>query len=143
MAAQPFEVQAIFALAAAAAPNADNPPFYLDVPFTNGDGAVQPVQGVIERFSPVYAGAAVAGYQDAATQLQEILLYHGDQDPMAGVEGARLFSAMLAEKGVAHEYLEKAGGGHCNLDYEPVIRFMAEHLFFMQTFPLGKSILHR
>ena len=48
---------------------------------------------------------------------------------MASVEGAIPFSAMLTEKGMAHGYLETTGG-HCNLDYEPVVQFMADNLFF-------------
>jgi predicted dienelactone hydrolase len=129
MSAQPFEVQAIFALAAAAAPNPSSPPFYLEMPFVEVDGEIQAVAEVIERFGVVYANAIVADYPGADTSPQAILLYHGDQDPMADVEGVRLISTMLTEQGVDHTYLEVNGGGHCNLDYEPVIRFMAEHLY--------------
>ena len=52
---------------------------------------------------------------------------HRPQDGGISVEGAQTMSAMLTEKGINHEYLEVTGG-HCNLDYEPVVRFMADHL---------------
>ncbi len=129
LAEQPFPVQATFAIAAATASNPENPPFYLDIPFTTVDGKFQWVDGVYQRMGAVYADTALEDYPVSETQLQNIMLYHGDQDPLAYAEGARVLSAMLTERGIAHEYLE-TNGGHCDLAYAPVVQFMADHLAF-------------
>ena len=126
LAYQPFEVQAVIAMAAAAAPNPDEPPFYLDMPFATTEGGIEYVDEVL---ATVYANTAVEGGSAQEARHPHVLLYHGTHDPLALTEGARAFSALLSDQDVAHAYLEVVGG-HCSLDYEPVVRFLAKHLVF-------------
>ena len=127
---QPFPVHAAYAIAAAAAPNPDNPPFYLDIPFEEVDGQILFAEEVFQRMGGVYANTAIEGEPVRTTQSQIVMIYHGNADPLAEVEGAITFTSMLNEHGIATEYVEVDGGGHCDLDYAPVAQFFGQHLVF-------------
>ncbi len=118
--------------AAAAAPDSDQPPFYLDMPFEIIDGETVIVQEVYERINAVYPVNDLDDYLDQPVRLSGILLYHGEADSTFPVEAVREFDGILSELGIEHEYLEVKNQGHCTLDYAPVITFLSEHLVFEQ-----------
>jgi pimeloyl-ACP methyl ester carboxylesterase len=124
----PWDFRVIFALAAAAAPNPDNPPFYFDLPFEIVGAEAQIVPEVLQKVSDINVIHDVEVYVDQPIRLRGIAVYHGISDDVP-VEMARDFSAFLTELGVEHQYTE-VDAAHCGRawDYTDLLRFMAENL---------------
>jgi hypothetical protein len=93
----------------------------------DGTGQIRPEvwQKVVEG-DPVHE---VHTYLEQPVRLRSILIYHGDADQLFSLEQPATFDKLLTELGVEHEYLV-GSGGHCTLDYTPMLQFMAEHLVF-------------
>ena len=125
----PWKVRSRIALAAAVAPNPDKPPFYLDMPYEMVDGEAQIVTEVMDKAIAKDMIHALEGYLDQPIRLTNVLLYHGEFDPISPVEFVRDYDKLLSDRGVDHEYLE-APAGHCNLNYAPVLQFMSDNLTF-------------
>lgn len=127
LALAPWEFKALLSEAAGAAPNPKMPPFYLDMPLTMLDGKVQIVSEVFDKIAAVDPVHDVDRYLAQPERLSEILIYHGENDPLVPVELARDFDKFLSDRAIDHEYLE-VNAGHCDFDYEPVVKFMSDHL---------------
>lgn len=126
---QPIETNWEIAMVAAVASNPDKPPFFLDMPYVRETGQAKVAPGFVEKleaFSPVQDAK---NYLQQPLRLRGILVYHGRQDDFAPVGIVRDFSALLTELGIEHEYLE-VDAMHCNMDLEPILKFMSEHLVF-------------
>ncbi|MGB4803567.1 MAG: alpha/beta fold hydrolase [Anaerolineae bacterium] len=123
-----WEVEAYYALAAATASNPDKPPFYLDTPFAIVDGKTQIVPEVFDKVAASDPADEVDRFLAQPERLNAILILHGEGDNFVPVELARDFDQLLSDRGVEHEYLEKANGGHCDFLYTPVVNFMSAHL---------------
>ncbi len=106
--------------AAAAASNPDNPPFYLDMPFTVVDGEGQLVPEVWKKVVARDAMHEAREYRDNLDKLNGFLVYHGTHDDEVSSDIAKDFSGLLSELGVEHEYVE-IQGGHCNLDLDAIL----------------------
>ena len=121
-----FDAKVLIAVAAGEASNPDKPPFFLDMPFEEMDGAAQIVQDVYDRMSTGYPVHDVNHYLNQPVRLRGLMIYHGE---FAGdtVEDIREFSKRLTELGVEHEYLE-VPKGYCNLEYTPVLKYMSDRL---------------
>ncbi len=117
------------AKAAAAAPNPDTPPFYLDMPVEFVDGKGQAVPEVWQKIAAVDVVHDVEEYLAQPERLNGILLIHGVNDRTESVELARSFDQLLTEKGIEHEYLE-LDAYHCDYSEEPALQYLADHLVF-------------
>jgi hypothetical protein len=115
--------------AAAAAPNPDAPPLYFDLPFRLEGGEGQTDLAVTRRIIGRDAMHDAQAFEAGPEALRGMLIYHGASDNDVPVAVARGFDALLTDLGIEHEYLEVAGG-HCDLDYAPVLEFMSERLAF-------------
>jgi S-formylglutathione hydrolase FrmB len=118
---------ALFAQAAAWAPNPDNPPHYFDLPFKNGE--IDPLVAskwlanaplvMVDQYVPI-----LAGYEAIALDV-------GNNDPL-GADTVRL-DAALARLKVAHTF-EQYEGDHGNRVRErfasKVLPFFSRHLDF-------------
>lgn len=122
-----FTLQVEIAAAAGAAPNPDKPPFYLDMPFELVDGKGQIVPEVYQTINALDPVHDLDRYLNQPIRLTGIMIYHGGSDYPAD---ARAFDAKLSEAGVEHTYLEVEGGGHCTLDWAPILEFMSDQLTF-------------
>jgi enterochelin esterase-like enzyme len=120
------------ALAAAAAPNPDKPPLYLDMPFEYVDGEGRVVPEVMEKIAGVDEVHDLEKYLQQPMRLRHILLYHGKSDPMVPTELPRSFDQLLTERGVEHEYVE-VDGTHCQYDMAPVLQYLSDHLVGQQS----------
>lgn len=118
-------VQADMAAAAAAAPNPDTPPFYLDMPFKLVDGKGQIVREVYQKINALDVVHDLERYLNQPTRLKRIMVYHGGSD---NPEDARAFDERLSAAGIDHTYVEVEGGGHCTLDWAPILKFMSDEL---------------
>ena len=125
----PFLIQVYVSRAAAAAPNPDNPPFYLDMPFVISGDTAQPVATVWEKMGAVDPVHDAMRYAKQSQRLRGIMLYHGSYDTTVPKEWARRYDKLLTDLGIEHTYVED-DGGHCELDYTPVLKFMSDHLIF-------------
>jgi S-formylglutathione hydrolase len=126
----PFGVQVYVSRAAAAAPNPSKPPFYEDMPFEISGGAPRAVAAVWDKIGAVDPTHDATRYAKQPKRLAAIMLYHGSADDTVPVEFARNYDQLLTKLGIEHKYLEVANGGHCGLAYEPVLKFMTDHLAF-------------
>ena len=117
-------------LAAGAAPNPDNPPFFLDMPLEIVDGQAQIVPEVAAKINTLDPTHLLQTYLDQPTRLRGMLIYQKTQQDLMPVESARAFDALLTQHEVAHEYIEARGGNAAPYfcDYELAAQFMAEHL---------------
>jgi len=123
-----FFVIATLASAAAWAPNSNNPPFYLDLPFT--EGKVLPE--IAAKFSANRTLYTIDQYIYNLKKLKAIGMDAGLQD--SGISGAtRKLHELLDSYGIPHEY-ESYEGDHLNRIAERIITkalpFFSEHLVF-------------
>jgi hypothetical protein len=112
-------------MAAAAAPNPDKPPFYLDMPLEVVGGKLRVVPEVMAKIVADDEMHDVEKYLQQPVRLRHILLYYGTSDPNA--EPGRSFDRLLTARGVDHERVE-AAGGHCDYDMTPVLQYLSDHL---------------
>jgi alpha-glucoside transport system substrate-binding protein len=123
----PFLMQVYVSRAAAAAPNPDNPPFFLDMPFVVSDGTAQPVAAVWEKIGAVDPVHDAMRYAKQSQRLRGLMLLHGAYDTTVPKEWAQRYDKLLTDLEIEHTYLE-VDGGHCEMDYAPVLKFISEHL---------------
>jgi pimeloyl-ACP methyl ester carboxylesterase len=114
--------------AAIAAPNPDNPPFYLDMPFEIVDGEGQIVSEVYEKIIALAPKNEVHDYLDQPVRLRGLLVVQEQMNVPEEVVVGRNFDQLLTDLDVEHEYLE-LDAGHCHETwYAPVLEFMSDHL---------------
>jgi pimeloyl-ACP methyl ester carboxylesterase len=113
------------AQAAAAAPNPDKPPFYLDMPLEVVGGKLRFVPEVTAKIVADDEVHDVDKYLQQPVRLRHILLYYGTSDPNA--EPGRAFDRLLTARGVDHQRIE-AVGSHCDYDFTPVLQYLSDHL---------------
>jgi S-formylglutathione hydrolase FrmB len=118
---------ALFAQAAAWAPNPDNPPVYFDLPFK--DGELDPL--VAAKWIANAPLVMVDQYVPSLKQYRAIALDVGDADPL-GADNVRL-DAALTRLGVDHRF-EQYEGDHGNRVRArfaaKLLPFFSEHLDF-------------
>lgn len=123
----PWQTVYLLSWAAATASNPDKPPFYLDMPVAVVNGEPQIVPEVVDKMIAADPVHELERYLSQSERLNAILIYHGANDPIVPVGLARDFDKLLKDRDIEHEYLE-ATGGHCDFTYDPVVKFMSEHL---------------
>ena len=117
-----------FAIAAAAVPNPDKPPFFLDRPYELVDGETELIAEVWEKIIEHDAMHAVDRYVAQSIRLNGIKLVHGTADEAVSVGQSRALDRKLTELGIEHEYVEH-GGGHIFIEEESLL-FLSDHLQF-------------
>lgn len=127
--ALPWDMEWIFGLAAAAAPNPDNTPFYFDLPFEIVDDEVIIVPKVLQKIIDANVVNDLHKYLDQPVRLQGIAIYHGVYDDLTPADLSLSFSKILTDLNVEHEYIE-VDDGHCDIlwDYSDVLKFMSANL---------------
>ena len=116
-------------MAAAAAPNPDNPPFYCDMPFHTVDGRAEFVPEVIARIVEIDTAHEARRYLQQPVRLRGILLRHGiyDTDIATSVHS---FVQLLTDLGIEHEYVEEQAH-HCGYGWEEAsLKYMSDKLVF-------------
>jgi S-formylglutathione hydrolase FrmB len=102
-----FMIRATFATAAAWSPNPHKPPFYVDLPFENGQ--LQP--RVLAEWAANAPLAMVPQYVNNLRQYKSIAIDIGDSDSLIGDNKA--LHEILKRFGIAHEF-EVYEGDHAN-----------------------------
>jgi hypothetical protein len=116
------------ALTAGVAPNANKPPFYLDMPYVVVDGKTEITPGFIEKSKALDPRADVERYLAQPTRLNALLVQQGENDIIVPVGQGRDFDTLLTEKGIAHEF-DDSFITHCSYDMvPPMLKFMSDHL---------------
>ncbi|WP_343410139.1 hypothetical protein [Candidatus Amarolinea dominans] len=93
------------------------------------DGKTQIVPEVFDKVAASDPADEVDRFLAQPERLNAILIFHGNQTAtIVPVELARDFDKLLSDRGVEHEYLEEANGGHCDFLFTPVVTFMSAHL---------------
>ncbi|GAK55921.1 esterase [Candidatus Vecturithrix granuli] len=119
-------------MAAAAAPNPDNPPFYCEMPFRTVDGRAEFVPEVLARIFEFEIDAAheARRYVQQPVRLRGILLRYGAYDHEIPILSVHSFVQVLTELGIEHEYVEEKSG-HCDSGWEePLLKYMSDKLVF-------------
>lgn len=124
---QRIEIADMIAIAAAAAPNPDKPPFYMDMPFEVVDGKGRIVPEVMEKIAAVDVVHDLEAYLQQPLRLRHIVFYHGAADRIIPVELARSFDQLLTTHGVEHEYVE-VKSGHCDYSAKSILQYLSDHL---------------
>jgi hypothetical protein len=120
----PFGAQAGFAYAAAACPNPDKPPFFLDKPYELVDGKAQVVPEVWECHAKAdVIHEDLPRYLEQPVRLNGIMIVHGIAD---SVSLARTFDKALTDAGIEHVY-DEHGGGHIFVA-DKSLQFLSDHL---------------
>jgi hypothetical protein len=126
----PFGVKAIFASAAAWAPNPVNPPFYLDLPTRNGQ--LQPL--VLAKLAANAPLAMIDQYIANLKELKAIAFDAGEQD--AGIAATiKTLDEILTDYKIEHTF-EIYDGNHTNHVAERIeteaLPFFSQNLSFDQ-----------
>jgi len=121
---------ALISLAAAAAPNPDNPPRYLDMPFKVVNGELESEPDVLRRIDAHDPVADLELYLDQPIRLRGLMIYQdtdrGSED-RSYTEAAGAFDKTLTEKGIDHEFIQ-VEAAHCGGGWAPILEFMSTHL---------------
>lgn len=118
-------------LAAGVAPNQDNPPLYLDMPFRIIDGRAEIVPEVSAKITAADAAHLAEQYVQQPQRLRGLLIQHAlKEDRYVPIEPVRAFDALLTKLGIEHQYVED-DTFHCMQEWEmATMQFMADHLLF-------------
>ncbi len=109
-----FYPNAIVAMARAYSPNPDNPPFYIDVPYTYENGVVTVNHEVLEAWKEKSVMGMVDDYAKSLEKLKALKLDWGRNEEHEHIPATcREFSQMLEELGIEH-YAEEYIGDHVN-----------------------------
>jgi enterochelin esterase-like enzyme len=123
-----FDAKAILASAAAWAPNPDKPPFYLDLPFANGEDRPD----ITAKFTANRTLYTVEQYISNLKQLKAIAMDAGLQDQGISSSTKKLHE-LLDSHDIPHLY-ESYEGNHVNRIGEriqnKVLPFFSQHLSF-------------
>lgn len=116
-------------LAAGAAPDPDNPPFYAEMPVRIVDGQGEFVPEVVARIVELDSVHEARRYLQQPVRLRGIRLQHGTTDSM-WAPSIHSFKQVLDDLGIEHEYVE-VNAGHCGGDWEAAsLKYMSERLVF-------------
>jgi enterochelin esterase-like enzyme len=123
-----FDAKAILASAAAWAPNPDNPPFYLDLPFANGEDRPD----ITAKFKANRTLYSFEQYIPNIKKLKAIAMDAGLQDRAISRSTKKLHDLLNAHK-IPHVY-ESYEGNHVNHIGERIqtrtLPFFSQHLSF-------------
>ena len=116
-------------MAAATAPDPDNPPFYCDMPFRIVDGRGEFVPEVFAKIVEIDAAHEARRYLQQPVRLRGILIRHGVYDTFIAMS-VPSFVQLLTDLGIAHEYVEEQAG-HCGYGWEKAsLKYMSDKLVF-------------
>ena len=116
-------------LAAGAAPDPDNPPFYCEMPFRIVDGRGEFVPEVIAKIVETDAAHEARRYLQQPFRLRGIRIQHGTYDNNVA-PSVHSFEQLLTNLGIEHEYME-VKTGHCGSGWEDAsLKFMSNKLVF-------------
>jgi enterochelin esterase-like enzyme len=122
----PGDTRAHIAAAAVVAPNANKPPFYLDMPYVIVAGKTEIAPGYIEKVKAFNTAADVEPYLAQPVRLNALLVQHRKNDD--DLEPARDLDKLLTQRGIAHEF-DDSFINHCSYDQiPPMLKFMSSHL---------------
>jgi enterochelin esterase-like enzyme len=119
-------------MAAAEAPDPDNPPFYAEMPFPMVDGHGEFVPEVIAKIVEKDAAHEAARYAKQPIRLRGILIQHGLYDGPDIGTAVHSFGQVLTDLGIEHEYVE-VKTGHCGYGWEEAsLKYMSDKLSFAE-----------
>jgi len=116
-------------MAAAAAPDPNNPPFYCEMPFRIVNGHGEFVPEVVARIVDNDCAHAARRYVQQPVRLQGIRIQHGVHETKL-TPSVHSFVQLLTDLGIEHEYVEVKSMG-CGGQWEQAsLKYMSEHLVF-------------
>ena len=116
-------------LAAEAAPDPDNPPFYAEMPFRIVDGRGEFVPEVVAKIVELDAAHEARRYLQQPVRLRGIRIEHGTSDT-TNAPSIHSFKQLLDDLGIEHEYVE-VNAGHCGGNWEAAsLKYMSDKLVF-------------
>lgn len=130
-----YSTLVIMAMAAAAAPNPDNPPIYFDLPFRLVDGKGQIVPEVFDKINAKLSPLQdIDWYASQPIRLRALMIYDDTNlddtvpgEPAHTAQASRFIDKRLTEAGIEHEFVQQEGT-HCGLPIGPVLQFLDAHL---------------
>lgn len=122
------------ALAAATAPNPENPPFYIDMPFELVNGKAQIVPEVFKKINDAINPLnEIRDYLAQPLRLRAMLITmdtnQGSTAENVAMDYDKRFDEALTKAGLDHQFTE-VKASHCNYDVSPILEFMDANLVF-------------
>lgn len=118
-------------LAAGAAPDPDNPPFYAEMPVRIVNGQGEFVPEVVAKIEELDAAHEARRYVQQPVRLGGIRLQHGTSDSM-WAPSIHSFEQVLTDLGIEHEYVE-VEAGHCDYGWEAAsLKYLSDKLSFAE-----------
>lgn len=111
----------LYALSAALSPNLDNPPFFVDIPFTYPEGNI--IEAIREKWSKGDPLSMLSKYSDSLRSMKGIYIDIGTRDLLGFKESADIFHNQLLSLGIKHEYYV-FDGGHSDKGVDRAIRVL-------------------
>jgi enterochelin esterase-like enzyme len=116
-------------MAAGAAPDLDNPPFYGEMPFRIVDGHGEFVPEVVAKITELDSTQEARRYLQQPVRLRGIWIQHGTYDH-TNAPSIHSFKQLLDDLGIEHEYVE-VDAGHCGGGWEAAsLKYLSDHLVF-------------
>lgn len=116
-------------MAAGAAPDPDNPPFYAEMPVRIVDGRGEFVPEVVAKIVDQDAAQEARRYLQQPVRLQGIRIEHGTYDT-TNAPSIHRFKQVLDDLGIEHEYVE-VETGHCGYGWDAAsLKYMSDRLVF-------------
>lgn len=117
-------------LAAGAAPDPNNPPFYCEMPFRIVGGRGEFVPEVVAKIVELDAAHEARRYLQQPFRLRGIRLQHALNDEIMPTPMVSAFVKVLTDLGIEHEYVE-VETGHCGGEWEAAsLKYMSDKLAF-------------
>ena len=116
-------------MAAGAAPDPDNPPFYAEMPFRIVDGQGEFAPEVVAKILDQDAAHEARRYLQQPVRLRGIRIEHGKYD-YTNAPSIHSFKQLLDDLGIEHEYVE-VETAHCGYGWDAAaLKYLSDHLVF-------------
>lgn len=121
-----FQIQAPFAIAAAATPNSNKPPFFLDMPAEVVNGEAQIIPEVWQKIVDYDVMHDLERYLKQPVRLNGIKMVAGKTDWIVPIDDVRPCDKFMTDLGVDHVF-EEHGGGH-DFIADKSLKFLSDRL---------------
>jgi S-formylglutathione hydrolase len=120
------------AVAAATSSNPDKPPLYLDLPYRFEKWGLVVDREVVQKADSRDTLNDIKRYLEQPFRLNALLIFADNEFDEFYEAKLRAMDRDLTDRGLPHDFF-LVDAGHCDYDFSPILKFMNDHLEFMQV----------